>query len=214
MSTAQLDRPQLAEHTAEDTTVHETNGHAEQAPAVDSATVSEAAAPTPPPSPELRRLHYEEILSSGIQVEESRCDYEEAKAETARLKKEFEGLQALHLRLVRRDPLQRSLLTAIDPNLESANAEPLPSDEWRKVPVSELEIPDHIASKLGNHAINTLGDLQDYWQSGKHLRDFKGIGEAADSAVVDAFASYGSAHPEVFGQKPDSEPADEPAAQP
>lgn len=66
--------------------------------------------------------------------------------------------------------------------------------------MSALDIAEHIVAKLDNHAINTLGDLQDYWKSGKHLRDFKGIGEAAETAVVDAFAEYGTQHPEIFGE--------------
>lgn len=213
MVSATLNKPRIAEHDDE-TAVHETNGHGE--PEATKAVESEAAAkdPIPPPSPaELRAAHYAEIVAESVNVEEARHDFEESAADTKRLKKEYEGRQALFLRLTRRDPLQRTLIA--EPHSEFDNLEPLPVDtEWRKLPVSTLDVADHIVGKLDNHGITTLGDLQDHWKAGKKLRDFKGIGEAADTAVVDAFSEYGAQHPEVFGEKPapvesEDEPEDE-----
>lgn len=92
MQSATLDAPRLAET---DESLHETNGHG--TPEVEQA--AQAAAdeapdkePIPAPTPaELRAAHYAEIVAESVLVEEARHDYEEAAAETKRLKKEYEG---------------------------------------------------------------------------------------------------------------------------
>ncbi len=204
---ATLDMPEVAgkinEHFAanpleDGTAVTATAGESE--PAADGPPAKD---PLPvPTADELRAAHYAEIIAESQRVEKMRLDYEESNVETKRLKKELEGGQALFLRLTRRDPLQRTLLNATaDPNLDNHSDAPLPAnDEWRKLPISALDIADHIVGKLDNNHIATLGDLQDHWKAGKRLCDFKGIGEAADTAVVDAFSEYGAQHPEVFGE--------------
>lgn len=157
-----------------------------------------------PTADELRAAHYREIVAESLKVEQARVDYEESAAETKRLKKEYEGSQALFLRLTRRDPLQRTLLPTPDPNLADGGSNPLPgNDEWRGLSVDVLGLKDSATDKLINGKLETLGDLQDFWKSGKRLRDeIDGIGETLDATIVDAFSDYGAENPEVFGQAP------------
>lgn len=211
MASATMERPRLADLevtiTHGDKSVTTTTENMEAARGVPESVVKSAADeapakdPIPPPSPaELRAAHYAEVIAMGQRVDEARYLWEGLKRDTSDAKKEFDGKTVQLLRLMRRDPLQRDLLPV--EHDESSNVEPLPADtSWRKLPVSELDVADHIVGKLDNHGITTLGDLQDHWKAGKRLRDFKGIGEAADTAVVDAFSEYGAQHPEVFGEK-------------
>ena len=109
MTAATAERPRLAGNTTEETAVHETNGHAAPA-APEAATETPAADPIPAPSPqELRYLHYQEIVAMGEKVGESYFQWKEKENEAKALKKEYEGNQAMLLRLTRRDPLQRQL---------------------------------------------------------------------------------------------------------
>lgn len=215
MTTSTLDAPRIAEQTTEETAIHESNGHANELPHAEQS--AEVVEPTPPPSPtELRALHYQEITAMGEKVYEARMVWESLKKDASDAKKEFDGLTVQLLRLMRRDPLQRQLPIENDANLEAANSTPpLPANtEWRKLAVADT-LTQHGVSKHGvelleqNH-LGTLGDLQDFWQSGKRLLDVKGIGEGMNARIVDAFAEYGAAHPEVFGEQPESTPDDEP----
>ncbi len=214
---ATLHRPETAaanetDSQHEENGVHEAQQNAEDQSANDS-TGSAASTEPPAPSPdELKRAHYEEIVALGKRVEEAKRGWDSLKVETTEAKKEYEGLLAAYLRLTRRDPMQRTLL--VEPHAELENP-PVVDDSWRKLEITVLDLAPAAVDKLFQAGVMTLGDLQDYWQSGKQLCDIKGIGEASDTAIRDAFSTYGVEHSEIFGEAPlaegegDAEPEDE-----
>lgn len=163
------------------------------------AEQTDHAAGEPADSPtELRRQHYEEMVTSGRLVRDAKRNMETLKAEYASAKKEYEGLQAAHMRLTGRDPMQRPL--PLDEPDESDGPAPV-DDSWRRLDINVLAITPAVIDKLYQAGVMTLGDVSDYWKSGKQLVDLKGIGEASDTAVRDAFSNYGVEHPEVFGDR-------------
>lgn len=152
-----------------------------------------------PKSPdELRVAHYADIIDLSRQVAEAKSRLEMLKADTASAKKEYEGLDSALLRLTRRDPMQRSLLP--EPGAPQASDEPLPVDDsWKRLDINQLEIPPNAINSMYEYGIMTLGDLKHFWDTGAQLHGtVKGIGEATDAKVRDAFSDYGVAHPEVF----------------
>lgn len=150
---------------------------------------------------ELEHLHYESIRVLNIKVREAGCDYDAAKAESNREKKRFEGLSSQLSDLIQEDPKQRRLPFSDNSQSEVAGESAAqPSDEWKQLPVSELGIAKGITAKLEENDLRTLGELQGYWNSGKDLKDLNGIAEGKAAAVADAFADYGTTHPELFGE--------------
>lgn len=74
--------------------------------------------------------------------------------------------------------------------------------------MSELGLSAGTLSKLESEHIETLGQLDEFWKSGKLLTDIKGIGEETAAKIADAYADYGQQHPALFGQESDA-PAEE-----
>lgn len=70
-----------------------------------------------------------------------------------------------------------------------------------KLSIDVLGLTEKKNEKLIGAGLGTLGELHDYWQTGKSLRDIKGVGEALDTEFKDAFSDYGAEHPEVFGEQ-------------
>lgn len=178
------------------------------APTLHDQAAADAAAAEPVLSPdELKRQHYEETVALGRAVDAAKHEWSELKAQAAEAKKEYEGLNGSLLRMLRRDPMQRPLPLGAP----AESDEPLPVDDsWRKLDVNQLTLTPTVINHLYTGGIMTLGDLSDFWKAEKVLTDIKGIGEASDVAVRDAFSEYGVQHPELFeGQAGDAEPGDE-----
>lgn len=103
--------------------------------------------------------------------------------------------------LVRKGPdLQRKLPLSDQSPIEAAVAVVQEMTAWRDVEVGELNISDAMAGKLIENGLSTLGELSDFWKAGKVLTEIKGIGGTKADAIADAFAEYGAAHPELYGQ--------------
>jgi hypothetical protein len=186
MSTATLHRPDADE-------ADEANEPADGADLSGGEPGTEPAADPPPSLEELKRTHYAEIAVLGNRVDNARLAWEGLKADTSDAKKEYEGLNVQLLKLIRRGPsLQREL------PLGEGDA-PLPDDSWRSLDLKQLDITPGVLNSLYTGGLMTFGDLSDYWKDGNVLSSIRGIGEASDAAVRDAFSQYGVEHPEVFG---------------
>lgn len=155
---------------------------------------------------ELEHEHYERICEKNLQVREAGADYDEAKAEANQLKKRFDRLTAELSDLIVQDPRQHRLPFTENEQGEQAVAV---EDLYKSKSTYELGLPVGLTEKLVDAGLGTLGELQDFWQSGKQLADITGIGEEKSAQVVDAFSEYGRLHPELFGDaaEADEEPA-------
>lgn len=156
---------------------------------------------------ELKASHYEKILSLNKRVAESElrmhADARVAKAS----KKAYDTLVGELTYLIKADPSQRDLPF---PEPPADQAQPAVA-EWRQRSIGVLGLKDGVNSKLEWARITTLGQLDEFWKSGKRLHDLQGIGEEFAAEVADAYADYGKEHPEIFGEKPVDAPAEEPA---
>lgn len=222
----QLPGPTLPGHAPADEAPHDTALPGE--PAAADAAPPETASPAdslPAPADDeaakrLRRLAAVERLNDRIAAKED--EHDTAKARAKKLKEDVKELhRALH-RLIRwgEDP-QTEMFDDADADEEGA----APEAEWRSRPLSVLAISESLVELLAEGGIDSLGKLKDLWDAGKTLdKAVKGIGAAKALTVSDAFADYGAAHPEVYGDQPpapaaatpDDDPfaGDEPAARP
>lgn len=152
------------------------------------------------PVQRIKHDHYEEILKLNAQVCSARSLWATAKDRAAALKKEFDALNSELLDLILGGPDMQQKLPLADGEAPGATA-PSWSDEWRKVNIDQLDISASTLTKLVENNLCTLGDLDDFWKSNKQLTDLKGIGGATADKVADAFAKYGTEHPELYGQQ-------------
>lgn len=106
-------------------------------------------------------------------------------------------------------------------DVEATEQEPAPSDDWRSMPIVDLNLPDRVVSALGEKDICTIGSLSDWMEKKTDFwaADIPGIGKAAKQQVEEAFAAFWEQHPE-YGpsaaeeQEPDGETANEEAEDP
>lgn len=145
--------------------------------------------------------HYEQIKSLAAKVAHARINWKTAKDEASESKKLLDALQGDLVSLIRRGPdLQRRLPLSDESPIEAAVAVVQEMTAWRDVEVGELNISDAMANKLIENGLSTLGELSGFWKAGKVLTEIKGIGGAKADLIADAFAEYGTAHPELYGQ--------------
>jgi len=63
-------------------------------------------------------------------------------------------------------------------------------DWWRDVPIAELGLPQGIVQRLAEAAIETIGQLATHTESGQHLTDIPGIGQAKAEKIEDALQTF------------------------
>lgn len=146
--------------------------------------------------------HYAEIRELNEQVLDSQYEWQRAKDEASAAKKDYDRLSEKLQRLIAHGPDRQRRLFAEKP---AAN---VVVDAFRSHDVAELGLTKSLTEGLRDLGLNTLGELQDYWKSGKHLHDEKNWGPEKSAKVSDAFADFGVAHPELFGPQGESESAD------
>lgn len=162
--------------------------------------VDEAAEQLDQAEPELtpaqiaEHAHYEQIIRLNEEVCTAKSKWSAAKDKASALKKEYDALAGELSTLIKDGPELQQRLPLKD------GASPIPNDAWRSQPVNVLDISESLAEKLAECSLPTLGDLSDFWKAGKVLTDFNGIGETKAASIADAFADYGTKHPELFGE--------------
>lgn len=87
--------------------------------------------------------------------------------------------------------------------VDSIGSSPADKDDWKTLPISSLNLPEKVASAITDAGHSTLGALQSHMNDqglwwGKQI---KGLGEKGQDAVLDAFASFWSEHPEYCEDK-------------
>jgi len=145
----------------------------------------------------LEHEHYENIKQKATEVRAARKQWAAAKDKAKNKKGIFDELNAELIALIDGGP-DMQLKLPLD-GKPAKDGKPAVDDSWRKLKVDQLDIKPGLVTKLAEHGIENLGQLQDFWQSGKDLTDLADIGEAKATSVIDAFSTYGAAHPEVFG---------------
>ncbi len=181
-------------------TEEETTEAAEQ-----EADATEEEKPLPKTIDELEHDHYEQICLLNVKVREAGVEYDDAKAESNRLKKRFENLGAQLSDLIEQDPRQRRLPFSDGSQDAEQPSSATTCEEWKKLSVTELGLAAGLVAKLEENSLATFGDLHDFWNARKDLKDLKGIGEEKSALVIDAFADYGATHPELFAEAGEEE---------
>ena len=160
--------------------------------------------PEPPTEAEIEHEHYEAILEKTATVQQALSEWNCAKEESSAAKKYYDRVNGELLSLISRGPDRQRKLPLGDPEEPSC-------DDWKAVDVNELDIPAGILNKLYSNNLDTLGDLQAYWDSDKHLNQLDGLGDEYAAQVADAYADYGTKHPELWGEAVEEETDEEPA---
>lgn len=91
-------------------------------------------------------------------------------------------------------------VTGNEPNLFNGAAKaataPPPEEDWRKVPITSLNLTTGVEKNLNAANIHTMGDLVDYTDPNKHggkqqrITDIKGIGESAAGVIEAATTQF------------------------
>ncbi len=173
-------------------------------------------APPPGPSPEQREklAHYAEIKHRNADVLAKFFEWEAAHAHAVALKKDLESMRKDLNQFIAngKDP-QRGLDFDEEDDDDSAPAKrPKGEPEWKSRSVSVLGIPPGLITKLAEGAIETLGHLQAFWESGRVLTELKGIGDEKAATIADAWAEYAKTHHELYGNDDASGDDDDPFA--
>jgi DNA uptake protein ComE-like DNA-binding protein len=153
---------------------------AESAEILSEATVSDAVAETVAKSDksELIRIHHDAICALNFRVQQSRIEYEDAKAEAGAAKRRHESMQEQLNALISQGPNpQREL--AFPEHTEEVKA----SEAWKDVAISEaIVLTSKQAEKLEAAGVKTIGQFE-HLRSGQMegypdgLRSVKGVGE-------------------------------------
>lgn len=147
-----------------------------------------------------RHREFEESLESlNDQVKEAEQEWNDAKEIASQRKKDFDAsVQRLRDAIDgrRQAPLfdtsnrdDAAVAQAID------KAAAVPDEVWRAVPLGDLDIVGDPAQALNDHAIATLGELQDFRASGVALDQIPGITAENAAAIEAKVAAYWAAHP-------------------
>lgn len=157
----------------------------------------------PPTVAELEHAHLENIKEHNARVRDAAFEWEKSKTETAKKKKRYDSLSEQLQDLIAEDPRQHRL--PFGDSSEGAAQGTAACDEWKKVSVKELGLPDGLITNLEECDLDTLGKLKEFWDGGGDLKDKRGIGEEKAAKVIDAFSDYGAKHPELFGEQDEAE---------
>ena len=144
---------------------------------------------------EREQAHYIAICETEMRVYESEQEYVEAKDEASAKKKTFEGAASALRAMIRHGPNQQTMLPFEDVEKKA----------WEFELVTELDIPDGLASKLVENDTETLGGLAE-WLKTHELIEIAGVGEEKALMIADAFADYFKDHEieEVAGEGADN----------
>lgn len=167
------------------------------------------AAPTfhPESATALELEHYHQIRELNKSVRSLFFEWKTAKEETATLKKDLDARNEELQKLISRGPEAPLPLFAppkpkADEPTPAADATPEAPAEWKSRPVTVLGLADGAVRYLDEGGIATLGDLAAFWIGKRELVELANIGPETAAAIADAYAEYGAAHPELYGQPP------------
>jgi len=173
-----------------------------------TAVVTRTAPTMDPETVEALELeHYHQIRELNKSVRSLYFDWKNAKEETATLKKDLDARNEELQKLISRGPEAPLPLFAppkpkADEPTPAAAAAPEAAAEWKTRPVTVLGLADGAVRYLDEGGIATLGDLAAFWIGKRELVELANIGPETAAAIADAYAEYGAAHPELYGNPP------------
>lgn len=198
----------------------------EAAAAEPSTEIAAPSAPqiNPESREELEREHYEAILVLNQDVRRLFFKHKLAKEDTAALKKDLDARSEELQQLISQGPDKPLPLFAQQTSTPSSSAAlpapeqkqlpapDAPRPEWKGRSVEVLDIAAGAVKWMDKGGISTLGELVDFWNSGRSLYELSNIGPETSALVCDKFADYAKTHPEVYGEEPLPAESDESAA--
>ena len=179
--------------------------------AEETAVVTRTAPTMDPESAAALELeHYHQIRDLNVSVRSLYFQWKDAKDDLAVLKKDLDARNEELQKLISRGPETPLPLFANCSNTKSeptaatpaAPATPATPPEWKRRLVTVLNIAAGAVKYLDESGIGTLGDLADFWASGRELHSLPNIGPETAAAIADAYADYANEHPELYGEPP------------
>lgn len=170
-----------------------------------------------PIDPDRLKKHLGDIEEQERTVRFALSEYEEAKEEASRLKKEHEKEVDRLCRLIR-DFHQPAPLFEQAKNVaaEPASSVKKPAenitenitdpDAWMSLPLSALKLSEKVVTLLTENGVTTFGQLEDLRASRWEKPKIRGLGEKKQQEIEDAVVGYWTEHPQ---EKPAAEPRDD-----